>query len=135
MDRTPYPDTAIYLLPCCGKSAIGRLTQVAAQELILEGKGCWLSIEQLQLWQDNQAGTEEIPPTIIIDGCDHRCGARSVDQAGLKVEFHLTLSELGIEETDAGANFAEALILAKDAIIAESTRITMKIPMLPGCCC
>jgi len=101
----------------------------------LEGKGCWLSIDQLQLWQDKKAGSDERPPTIIIDGCDHRCGARSVDQAGLKAEFHLVLSELGIDESETETNLTEALVLAKDGILAESTRVTLKIPMIPGCCC
>lgn len=135
MDGTPSPSMVTYLLPCCGKSAVGRLTKAAAQELILEGKGCWLSIDQLQLWKDNQAGANKRPPTIIIDGCEHRCGARSLNQAGLKAEFYLVLSELGIEEADIETDLAEALVLAKDGIIAESTRITLKVPKIPGCCC
>lgn len=135
MNEESLESKSIYILPCCGESSIGRLTLDAAQELVLEGRGRWLSIDQLQLFQKQQADNSETPPTIIVDGCDHRCGARSVEQAGLKAEFCLVLSDLGIEENDIRENFQETLLLAKDGVIAEATRVTMKVPMIPGCCC
>ncbi|WP_419176612.1 putative zinc-binding protein [Desulfosediminicola sp.] len=135
MDKTYPKKEILYILPCRGPSNAGRLTVAATQELVLEKEGRWLDTEHIALCQKTEANGPEMPPTIIVDGCERRCGARYAEQTGLQADFHLVLSDLGIDDNDLQENFAEALILAKDGIVAEATLVTMTIPMIPGCCC
>lgn len=136
MSATAQPNPErIYILPCCGRSDAGRLTSTATQDLVLEGKGCWLTLDRLRHLQRQLTDDAATPPTIVVDGCARGCAARSVKAAGLRPEFQLVLADLGIEATDLQDNYPETLLLAKDAIVAGATRVTMTFPMLPGCCC
>jgi uncharacterized metal-binding protein len=132
----------ILIFPCGGSSDVGQLTVHAAQELILEGKAEWVSVGRIKDLPETAHETTSTPPFIVVDGCEKQCGRRYLEKLKCDIEFHLSLADLGIwnpqspripQRADIGD---EDLQLVKDAIIAESTRLSARPPMiLGGCCC
>lgn len=122
------------MLPCAGVSNVGQLTIRAVQELVLEGKGEWVRYAQDGGLQELSSKKTGSPPFIVVDGCEQQCERKRLEALNCDFEFHLSLSELGIEKTDYTEMVYEELQLVKDAIIAESTRLSERHPLIPGGC-
>jgi len=125
----------IVILPCNGDSPAGRITWIAAQELVLEGKAQWYSGQS----EDNGPSvtdTVESKPFIILDGCDSQCLFNTFLEKGLVGKHHLTLPDVGIEPMYMKDVTRNDIELAKDAVIAECTAVdTMRPLPFSGCCC
>ncbi len=120
------------MLPCAGVSLVGQITFLAVQELVLEGKGEWGGYEQnLQIM--NRRPTDA-PPFIVIDGCERHCTQKYFEAIKYDLEFHLSLADLGILKSEVSEISRDELQLVKDAIIAQSTRLSKCPPMLMGGC-
>lgn len=135
MNRNHNNNQKIRILPCAGKSKVGLLTLRAAQELILEGRGEWVTSRQIADFQLHGITATDSSPFIVVDGCEKQCGRKHLETLECDFEFHLSLSDLGIEETEDDEIDGDALQLAKDGIISESTRLSEHPPMIPGGCC
>lgn len=130
----------LFMLPCAGASPVGQLTVQAVQELVLEGRGEWVRfgkivelIEKLSRGGGRSAGS---PTFIAVDGCGRQCLRKYLKTLQYDPEFHLSLEDLGIAEQDACEIAYETMQLAKDGIIAGSTRVSEQLPMfLGGCGC
>lgn len=125
----------IFILPCAGVSNVGQLTILAVQELVLEGKGEWVACRNgmdLQILKDR---TTDSPPFIVVDGCEQQCARKRLEAINCDLEFHLSLADLGIEKSDFSEITPDELQLLKDAIIAESTRLSKQPPKMMGACC
>ncbi len=124
----------LLIFPCSGISAVGRLTLFAAQELVLEGKGEWACAHHFNGLP--QIGNEAVFTSrlIIVDGCEKKCGEKYVAQLERLLEFHLSLADLGIQTSEGDIGGDENLQLVKDAIIAESTRLTKQPALFIGNC-
>jgi uncharacterized metal-binding protein len=124
----------ILIFPCGGISSVGRLTLLAAQELILEGKGEWACLHHFK--ELPQIGKEAsfASRLIVVDGCEKQCGKKYVAQLGHLLEFHLSLADLGIPISEGDEGEGEDLQLVKDAIIAESTRLSKEPALFLGSC-
>lgn len=120
----------IFIYPCCGKCNAGRLTSRATQELILQGKAEWFIAQPEEALKDVVARTINGRPFIIVDGCHLECVRKYFESHGCAFEFHLSLADLAIEKECEEGIIDEELQLVKDAIIAESTRISEKPPVL-----
>jgi uncharacterized metal-binding protein len=132
-DRLP---NKIFIFPCGGISRVGSLTLLAAQELILEGKGEWVCLKHIR--ELPQTGEEAVFASrlIVVDGCEKQCGRKYLAKLGRLLEFHLSLADLGIQISESDEGGGEDLQLVKDAIIAESTRLSKQPPLfLGGCSC
>jgi hypothetical protein len=63
---------------------------------------------------------------IVVDGCEKQCGKKYLEKLGRLLEFHLSLADLGIQISVGDEGGGEDLQLVKDAIIAESTRLSLQ---------
>jgi uncharacterized metal-binding protein len=92
--------------------AAGRITWIAAQELVLEGKAEWYSAN------DSTVGAliEEHPESInVVDGCEKQCLYKDFLEEGLAGKHHLTLAGVGIAPLKFKDISREDIELAKDA--------------------
>lgn len=135
MNQASAAQHTIFMLPCGGVSNVGQLAVLAVQELVLEGKGKWVSCcdsMELQILNGRKADS---PPFIVVDGCEQQCARKRLEAITGDLEFHLSLADLGIEKTEFSEIIADELQLVKDAIIAESTRLSKQPPKMMGACC
>lgn len=123
----------IFIVSCNGDHPAGRITWIAAQELMLEGKAEWFSTN----YSKAGAQVEEAPQTfIIVDGCEQQCLYREYPKKGLVGKQHLNLPGVGIEPLYFKDITREDIELAKDAVFAECSEIdNMRPPLFSGNCC
>lgn len=124
----------ILIFPCGGISSVGRLTLLAAQELVLEGKGEWAFLRHFNKLP--QIGKEAVFDSrlIVVDGCEKQCGKKYLGKLGRLLEFHLSLADLGVLTSEGDRGEDEDLQLVKDAVIAESTRLSKQPALFIGSC-
>lgn len=125
----------LLIIPCWGDSYPARLVVQAAKELTLQSK-----IRVLQKKEIDHPGTIKealinSDRCIIVDGCYKRCMIKKLKEYQGKTEFELNLTDIGIDNRQQVDLDPEDLELTKNAILAASTRISMKHPIFPGCCC
>lgn len=135
MQKTAQKEWDILIIPCGGESYLGRLVVRAAEELALTYK---VRILQEKENDDPRTTKEAIRSSdrcIIVDGCDKQCMLDKMKEYRCKTEFELNLSEMGIADRQQKDLLPEDLELAKDAIVAASSRVSLKPPVFPGCCC
>jgi|GEM_PF-1939124 len=124
----------ILMLPCAGASCVGQMTFLAVQELVLEGKGEWAEHGKVRDLQTISSKPTDSLPFIVVDGCDQHCAKKCLEAISCDLEFHLSLADLGILKTESSEISYDELQLVKDAIIAESTRLSKHPPMMMGGC-
>lgn len=124
----------ILIYPCRGNCSAGRLTSWATQELILQGKAEWLIVDAAEWSEEILKSAINGRPFIVVDGCERECGKKYFESAGWSFEFHLSLADLAIEKDGDWWSTGEELQLVKDAIVAESTRVSKKPPVMPMIC-
>lgn len=125
----------LLIIPCWGESYLARIVAAAAEELA--GRDQVRVIGEKEVG-DLQAVLEAIDKSdrcITVDGCESRCMMRKMAGHQCKTEFELVLTDMGIEDLEQTHLLVADLDLAKDAILAASTRISPKHPVFPGCCC
>jgi len=87
------------IFPCAGASNVGQLSNVIAVELHKAGVGnmmCTVGIGGRRSGLLKSAeGCERI---IVIDGCPVNCAKETMEQAGINVDKHLLLTDLGIQK-------------------------------------
>lgn len=137
MKPSPSPDILL-IIPNADDTYFGRLIRECTIELVNEGK----AISADSLHPDSAEAAvclnqlmERADRCIAVD--DSETGTLGAQLAELKIEpeFKLTLNELGIEDLGDSLCTDEDIDLVKDAIIAFSTRLSERVPRLPGCCC
>lgn len=124
----------ILIFPCGGISEAGRLTLLASQELILEGKVEWVCLKHIRELPLTGEKADFALRLIAVDGCEKQCGKKYLAKLGRLLEFHLSLPDLGIQTWEGPEGGHEYLQLVKDAIIAESTRPSKGPALFLGSC-
>lgn len=104
------------------------LIERAITELVAEGFGRVMLLEELS--QDEPPG-----PLLIIDGDSQRPLYKKVQELSFAPEFHLVVTDLGIETDDDTSFDAEDLQLLKDGIQAECTLVGDAVPQINCPCC
>lgn len=125
----------IVILPCNGDSATGKITWIAAQELVLEGKAEWYS-PSCENDRGSDTNRTNARSFIIVDGCDRKCLYNIYLKRGLVSKYQLALDDIGIDALYLADIKREDIELAKDAIVAMCTKVKNMHPiLLSGCCC
>ena len=125
----------IVILPCNGDSATGKITWIAAQELVLEGKADWYS-PRCENDGESDTNSKHARSFIIVDGCERKCLFNIYLEKGLVSKHQLTLGDIGIDTLHLDDIKREDIELAKDAIAAECAVVdNMRPLLLSGCCC
>jgi len=91
-------NVAIY--PCSGASNVGQISNKVAVELTKAGAGnmmCTVGIGGRVPGQLKSAeGCDRI---IAIDGCPMHCALKTLENAGLAVDKHIVITELGVKKS------------------------------------
>ena len=105
------------LIPCCGQANTGQITNQAAIALADEEYGQYYCTALLalnpEIIQKLLQGTEKI---VAIDGCNMACAKKIALQAGLEVNHHVLVTDLGIEKKEGRKYSLEQVKKVTDAI-------------------
>ena len=104
------------------------LIEHAVKELVAEGFGNLMQLGELS--QNEPQG-----PLLIIDGDSQRLMYKKVQELSFAPEFHLVVTDLGIETDENTGYNAEDLQLLKDGIQAECTPVGDATPQMNCPCC
>ena len=137
MEKNPTkePEWELLIIPCRGESSLARLAVTAAVELSKRNGVRVLGAEESGERLAVKAALGCSDRTITVDGCVRQCMLKQLASLQAETEFHLILSELGIEDRDDAPLSPDDLDLARDAIVAAATRISSLHPRIPGCSC
>lgn len=125
-------EKVIEILVCNGNSPSGRISWLAAQELVLEGKAVWHTGNRQA--DHHKSAALNLKPFILVDGCDKQCLLQSFPEN--QPPHYLDLTDLGIDPDGEEDISRDDIDLAKDGIIAECAPVGNYIPQFPsGCCC
>lgn len=90
---------SVGIFPCAGASNVGQLSNAIAVELHKSGVGnmmCTVGIGGRRSGLLKSAeGCERI---IVIDGCPVNCAKETMEQAGIRVDKHILLTDLDIQK-------------------------------------
>ncbi|MDW7732088.1 MAG: putative zinc-binding protein [Methanolobus sp.] len=90
---------SVGIFPCAGASNVGQLSNALAVEMHKMGTGnmmCTVGIGGRRAGLLRSAeGCERI---IVIDGCPVNCAKETMEQAGIHIDRHILLTDLGIQK-------------------------------------
>jgi uncharacterized metal-binding protein len=87
------------IFACSGASTLGQLSNMAAMALHEEGCGRFYCLAALGAEvSEKMALSQEADARIVIDGCNAACGKAILERAGLPVDHHTVVKQLGIEK-------------------------------------
>lgn len=87
------------IFACSGGSNLGQLSNMAAMALHEEGRGRFFCLAAIGGdVAEKMALSQEASARIVIDGCNAACGKAILEQAGLPVDHHTVVKQLGIEK-------------------------------------
>lgn len=107
----------IMILACSGNCNAGQLANRAAVELTEEGFGAMLCLAGIAagLSAFVQSATDA-DLLVVIDGCECACGRAILENAGIPLEKHVVVTQLGIRRSSALLLKPEDLAVVKDAV-------------------
>lgn len=93
--------TGCIIVPCCGQTNTGQITNQAAIELADEGFGSYYCTSLLATSPDVlERRLKGIKRIVAIDGCNMSCAKKIVVEAGLEVHHHVLVTDLGIDKKE-----------------------------------
>ena len=91
--------SVVGIFPCSGGSNVGQLANQAAIEMTKNGKGnmmCTVGIGgRIAGLMKSAEGADEV---VAIDGCPLNCAKKTLENAGIYVNEHVIITELGIKK-------------------------------------
>jgi uncharacterized metal-binding protein len=94
------------IFPCAGASHVGQVTNRAALDLTLRGKGQAFCLAAMSARiEEKLKRSREAVLRIAIDGCEDHCARKTLEFAGLPVDLHVVLTtDLGMEKKPSAPN-------------------------------
>ena len=92
-------EKSVYLYACSGGSNVGQMTNEIAKELTLKGKGtifCLAGVggRMSGFIESSRAADARI----ALDGCPVSCARKTLEEAGLFVDQHIIITDLGMKK-------------------------------------
>lgn len=85
--------------PCSGGSDVGALADQAARKMSERGSASMYCLAGIGGRVSGiLRSTEAAGIRLAIDGCPLRCASRTLEQAGMAVDHHVCVTELGFEK-------------------------------------
>ena len=107
------------IFACSGLSNTGKLTMQAASALAFRRPDMYRASAAHKGVDAVEDAVSEGFRILALDGCTDRCATKKLDEAGLKADVYMMVTELGIEKTrpsDVKPEYIEKIIRAiKDA--------------------
>jgi uncharacterized metal-binding protein len=103
------------IFACSGLSNTGKLTMQAASALAFRRPDMyWATAAQKGVDAVEDAASEGFR-ILALDGCTDRCATKKLDEAGMRADIYMVVTELGIEKTrpsDVKPEYVEIIIRA-----------------------
>jgi uncharacterized metal-binding protein len=100
---------------CSGLSNTGKLTMLAASALAFRRPDMYRAVAAQKGIDDVEDAVSEGFRILALDGCTDRCATKKLDEAGMRADIHMMVTELGIEKTrpsDVKPEYIEIIIRA-----------------------
>ncbi len=90
------------IFTCAGAAHSGQVANRAGVSLMQEGKGSLFCIAAVGAGiPDKMERARKAGKRVVIDGCEDHCARKIMEKAGLPVDLHVDVTELGIEKKPA----------------------------------
>ena len=90
------------IFTCAGAAHTGQVSNRAGVNLMQEGKGNLFCIAAVAAGiPDKMERARNAGKRVVIDGCEDHCARKIMEKAGLPVDLHVDVTELGIEKKPA----------------------------------
>ena len=90
------------IFTCAGASHAGQVANKAGVQAMQQGAGNLLCIAAVAAdIADKMERTGKAGKRILIDGCDDHCCRKIMEKAGLSIDAHIVLTDMGIEKKPA----------------------------------
>jgi uncharacterized metal-binding protein len=88
------------IFACSGLSNTGKLTIQAASALAFWRPDVYRALAASKGVDDVEDAISEDFRILALDGCSDSCATKKLDEAGLKADVYMMVTELGIEKTN-----------------------------------
>lgn len=103
------------IFTCSGLSNTGKLTMLAASALSFRRPDVYRAAAAQKGIDAVEDAVSEGFRILALDGCTDRCATKKLDEAGMKADIYMMVTELGIEKTipsDVKPEYIERIIRA-----------------------
>jgi uncharacterized metal-binding protein len=87
------------IFTCSGLSNTGKLTMLAASALAFRRPEMYRAAAAQKGVDDVEDAISEGFGILALDGCTDRCATKKLDEAGIRADIYMMVTELGIEKT------------------------------------
>lgn len=110
--------TRAVIVSCAGAYNVGQIANRAAVDLQQEGIAAMLCLAAVTGNQEDARALAETADRVVgIDGCEHACVKKSLEQAGLSLTDHVTVTDLSIKKKPYdGTTDAVSITRVKNAV-------------------
>lgn len=98
-------DKSRLIFPCGGQANTGQISNQAAIGLDEEGYGGYVCTALLASSESLAKRANEVDEVVAIDGCGMHCAKKIAEKAGVQVQQHLVITDLGIEKKSGDRSF------------------------------
>jgi uncharacterized metal-binding protein len=91
--------TNTLIFACSGLSNTGKLTMQAASTLAFRRPDMYRAAAALKGVDAVEDAASEGFRILALDGCMDRCATKKLDEAGMRADIYMMVTELGIEKT------------------------------------
>ncbi len=87
------------IFTCAGAAYCGQLANRSGVQAVTEGLGKLFCLAAISAQRDEKMSrARQASKRIAIDGCEEDCARRTLELAGLAVDAHVRITDLGIEK-------------------------------------
>ncbi len=107
------------IFACSGLSNTGKLTMQAASALAFRRPDMYRAAAAQKGVDAVEDAVSEGFRILALDGCTDRCATKKLDEAGMRADIYMMVTELGIEKTrpsDVKPEYVEIIIRAIRAV-------------------
>jgi len=105
----------ILIFACSGLSNTGKLTMQAASALAFMRPDMYRAAAAQKGVDSVEDAVSDGFRILVLDGCSDRCATKKFEEAGLKADIYMVVTELGIEKTmpsDVKSEYIDKIIRA-----------------------
>lgn len=114
-EKTPGRRKNTFIFACSGLSNTGKLTMQAASTLAFRRPDMYRAAAAQKGVDVVEDAASEGFRILALDGCTDRCATKKLDEAGMRADIYMMVTELGIEKTgpsDVKPEYVEIIIRA-----------------------
>jgi uncharacterized metal-binding protein len=114
-EKAPRKNRSTLIFACSGLSNTGKLTMRAASTLAFRRPDLYRAATAHKGVDEVEDAVSDGFKILALDGCSDRCATKKLDEAGMKADVYLMVTELGIEKTrpsDVKPEYIEKIVRA-----------------------